>query len=445
MTLAMPAVNSPPLFRPFVISAIFKRIPNSINFSFMLRQATIILLCFILMSSSNAQTNFQKDFDFYWKSVDENFAYFHRQKANWEKVRQIYQPFLDTINNNKDFISLLEKVNNELYNGHVFLNTNTPASNRLIPSGADLKVEWRTEKFVVTELRQGYNAEQSGITVGTELVRFNSVPVPDAVKQFLPRSVLKPEKAMYEYAANMLLAGTHDTRRVITARVNGKERDFYPDANGNKTEVNEISLLEGKMLQGNIGYIKINNSLGNLDLIQAFDHKLDSLMNTNALILDLRETGSGGTSTVARAIMGRFVTKEQPYQKHIYTAEEMETGIRRSTLELVSPRKKIYNKPMVVLVGYWTGSMGEGMAVAFDGMHRARVAGTAMAGLLGEIYTFTMPETGISFSFPCVQLQHINGLPREDFIPPILVKDQRQAIEKAIEMLSKKNRTGRDR
>jgi carboxyl-terminal processing protease len=227
--------------------------------------------------------------------------------------------------------------------------------------------------------------------------------------------------------------------------VNGKERDFYPDANGNKTEVNEISLLESKMLQGNIGYIQINNSLGNLDLIQAFDHKLDSLMNTNALILDLRETGRGGTSTVARAIMGRFDTKEQDYQKHIYTAEEMETGIRRSTLELVSPRKKIYTKPIVVLVGYWTGSMGEGMAVAFDGMHRARVAGTAMAGLLGEIYTFTMPETGISFSFPCVQLQHINGLPREDFIPPILVKDQSQAVEKAIELLRKSPGTGRRR
>ncbi len=165
------------------------------------------------------------------------------------------------------------------------------------------------------------------------------------------------------------------------------------------------------------GYIKINNSLGNTGLIKAFDRALDSLLDSPALILDMRETPSGGNTIVARAIMGRFTDKELPYQKHIYTSEEKETGIRRSTLELVSPRERIYPGHLIVLVGYWTGSMGEGMAIGFDGMHKATVMGTKMAGLLGEIYSFETPETKIPFSFPCVQLQHINGQPREDFVP----------------------------
>jgi hypothetical protein len=50
-------------------------------------------------------------------------------------------------------------------------------------------------------------------------------------------------------------------------------------------------------------------------------------------------------------------------------------------------------------------------------MKKARIMGTKMAGLLGEIYSFETPENKIPFSFPCVQLQHINGQPREDFIP----------------------------
>jgi carboxyl-terminal processing protease len=243
---------------------------------------------------------------------------------------------------------------------------------------------------------------------------------------------------MYEYAANMLLAGTHDRKRKITIMQNGREKIFNPDSLPNKTEENPPRLLEEKLLPGNIGYIKINNSLGNPDLVAAFDNTLKNFSNTIGLVIDLRETPSGGNTSVARGIMGRFISNEQPYQKHIYSLEEKETGIRRSALELVSPRVPLYKKPLVVLVGYWTGSMGEGIAIGFDGMKRATIAGTQMAGLLGEIFTFRTPELYIPFSIPCVKLQHINGQPREDFIPPVLIKDQKQALQIASGLLRKK-------
>ena len=204
-----------------------------------------------------------------------------------------------------------------------------------------------------------------------------------------------------------------------------------------KLKSNYSTVLESKTISQNIGYIKINNSLGNSDLIEAFDKALDGMMNTNGMILDLRETPSGGTTIIARAIMSRFINEELPYQKHIYTAEEKETGIRRSTLELVSPRGKIYSKPLVVLVNYWTASMGEGIAIGFAGMHRAKIMGTKMAGLLGEIFSFETPELKIPFSFPCVQLQTVDGKPREDFVPDYLVTDQKNMISTASKLLLK--------
>jgi hypothetical protein len=49
-----------------------------------------------------------------------------------------------------------------------------------------------------------------------------------------------------------------------------------------------------------------------------------------------------------------------PYQKHELASEERMTGVRRSWLELVSPRGEfVYSKPVAVLVNRWTGSMGE--------------------------------------------------------------------------------------
>jgi carboxyl-terminal processing protease len=72
--------------------------------------------------------------------------------------------------------------------------------------------------------------------------------------------------------------------------------------------------------------------------------------------------------------------------------------------------------------------MGEGMAIGFDAMKRGTIMGTKMAGLLGEIYSFEAPETHVTFSFPCVQLQHVNGQPREDFVPEVIVSDPKQLL-----------------
>ena len=384
-----------------------------------------------------AQSKFEKDFLFYWQTIDDNFAYFDRQKIDWKKVKEVYEKAAESITNQNDFVHFLESVNNELYNGHVFLNMNTQTSNRTIPSGSDLKVSWLNRQFMITELRENFNAENCGLAVDMQVIKFNDTPIEEAVKKLLPRTAETMNKEMYEYAANMLLAGTHNSPRKVTTLLKGREQTFYPDSLPNKTEKSDTALLEKKLLPGNIGYIKINNSLGNSELVEAFDNTLNSFLNTNGLILDMRETPSGGTTSIARGIMGRFTSKELPYQKHIYSSEEKETGIKRSALELVSPRGIIYKKQLVILVGNWTGSMGEGMAIGFDGMKRATIAGTQMAGLLGEIFTFRTPALNIPFSFPCVKLQHINGQPREDFIPPVYIKDQKQGIEIAGNLLRK--------
>ena len=404
-----------------------------------MRKVISILIFLLLAATAFGQTKFQKDFSYYWQTVNDNFAYFGEQKTNWEKVKTIYQPIVDTIKTEDGFIHLLEAANNELYNGHVFLNRNTNSSNRLIPTGADLKIIYKNNKFIIDEIRTGFNADLCGLSRGMIITKFNGIHIDEAVSKLLPKSVTAFETPMYEYAATFLLAGTHDTKRKITVLVDGIEKSFYLDNIPNKTEKNYSTVLESKTLPQNIGYIKINNSLGNLDLIEAFDKALDGMMKTNELILDLRETPSGGTTVIARAIMSRFINKELPYQKHIYTAEEKETGIRRRTLELVSPRGKIYSKPLVVLVNYWTASMGEGIAIGFEGMHRAKIIGTKMAGLLGEIFSFETPELNIPFSFPCVQLQTVDGQPREDFVPEYLVTDQKGMVQNAAELLTEEN------
>jgi carboxyl-terminal processing protease len=402
-----------------------------------MRTTTFIFL-WLLSSSAYGQTKYQKDFDFYWKTVKDNFAYFDLQKTNWDKARAIYQPLVDTITTTRAFVQLLESVNNELYNGHISLNTNLPSSNRLIPTGADLWVTYQKKQFIITAIREGYGAEQSGLKRGMSITHYNGVPMDNAVQDFLPKSVSVHDERMYEYAANMLLAGRHNIKRSITALWNGLEKTYYPDSLTNRTELGFATILEYRVLPSGIGIIKINNSLGNDALIKAFDDALDSLWLTKGLIIDLRETPSGGNTTVARAIMSRFIEKEMPYQKHCLPSEEKQYGVKRSWIELVSPRGKIYQKPLVLLVNRWTGSMGEGIAIGFDGMNRAWIVGDKMAGLLGAIYSFSLPETNIGFSIPVEKLFHVNGTPREDFTPKFLVSDNKDYLPLATRVLTKK-------
>ena len=142
---------------------------------------------------------------------------------------------------------------------------------------------------------------------------------------------------------------------------------------------------------------------------------LEELRDTAGLVLDLRNTPSGGITTVARGILGRFVERETPYQRHELPGEERDTGVRRAWLELVAPRGPFrYDRPVVVLVGRWTASMGEGLAVAFDAFG-APVIGGRMAGLRGAIEAFILPESGFTIRIPVERLSHVDGTPRERF------------------------------
>lgn len=388
---------------------------------------TFLLTLFLAGNTVFAQTKYQKDFIEFWTDINNQYAYLDQQHIDWQKVREIYEPKAEKITNDGEFIQFLELVLNELHNSHSSLNTNLSTSNRLVPSGSDLYVEKENNKFYIRDLRKNFGADLSGLKTGMEIKLFNGKPIEEQLNKFLPKYTNNPNQKMYQYALNMLFAGTHDTKREITVIENGKEKTYSPITYTNKNE-----LLYSRILNKNTAYIKINNSLANNDLIQEFDTTLDSMLQYKNLIIDLTETPGGGNTTVARAIMGRFTDQLLPYQIHEFDENQYQT--KRHWVEYVSPRKDIYKGNVYVLVGHWTGSMGEGIAIGFDGMKRAQIIGTQMAGLIGAISNFQLSETKMGYQFPTERLYHINGTPREDFSPEILTENSEKTIEKAKEI-----------
>jgi carboxyl-terminal processing protease len=121
---------------------------------------------------------------------------------------------------------------------------------------------------------------------------------------------------------------------------------------------------------------------------------------------------------IARAIMGWFVDKPTYYQTHSRPVEERATGIARQWVEQVLPRSgRRHTGPVEVLVGRWTGSMGEGLALGL-GETGACVRGEPMAGLLGAIEDLSVgPLSGVTIKLPTERLMSVGGLPRESFVP----------------------------
>jgi len=381
---------------------------------------TCLFLSFGLLGQDNASTRYRQDFDFFWTTVNDNYCYWNKKQTDWQKVRAIYEPLADTVTTKENFIGLLEKAFYELYDHHASLNTNTAASRRLVPSGTDIWAEYVKGIPLIKEVKRGSGAENCGLRPGMQIEAMNDAPIERAIQSFLPLCLARPDDEAENYALRLVLAGNHSGVRKITIIQAGKQHVYYPDQPVNLLEEkNSKNEIESKILKGNIGYIVINNSLGDEDLVRLFDSVLTKLEPTSALILDLRNTPSGGITTVARAIIGRFISKEGLYQKHELSSEEKETGIKRSWVEIVSPRKPFYRKPLIVLADHWTGSVGEGIVIGFDALKRATIIGTPMAGLNGAIYSFKMPNTGIGFSFPAEKIFHVNGTPREDFHPAI--------------------------
>jgi C-terminal processing protease CtpA/Prc len=400
-------------------------------------------------AASFSKEQYREDFNFFWKSIDEEYCYFNKKNIDWQKVKEIYLPLMDTITSRASFAAILEKALYELYDHHAGLGSNTGNSRRLVPTATDTWAAYINGKPMITEVRKGFGTEAAGIMAGMEVAAVNDVPVQQAIQPFLPWAVKQADTEAKSFALRLVLAGNHIQPRKLTVKYREAVKDYFPDANGMLLEsIHYTSAIEAKITSG-IGYIKINNRLFDDGLIPIFDSVMHTMEHTRALVLDMRETPSGGNTSVARAILGWFINKEHFYQQHEYYAEEKTNGIKRSWQEIVSPRPgKYYSKPLAVLCNHWTGSVGEGIVIGFDALNRpaTTIFGTAMARLSGAVYSYQMPNTNIRFSFPAERLYHINGQPREQYLPRTFIdmlKANKTAgqdiiLEKAINYLNKK-------
>ena len=286
----------------------------------------------------------------------------------------------------------------------------------VVPTYADLWVVSREGQYIIDAVREGSPAALAGIQPGNALVALDDIGTASAVSAFWRELGLAINPARADYAARVLAAGRRDRpRRLSISDATGRVRQLtLPSLYSVVSEQHPpltISTNETRTV------IRFNNSLGDDATIAAFDTAMQLIPPSQEVVLDLRDTPSGGNTTVARAVMGWFTNKPHGYQVHNRPVEERETGIARQWIEQVLPRSGKYHRGRpTIWVGRWTGSMGEGLAIGFASM-RAKVRGGPMAELNGSVEDLKIGDADMCIKLPTERLMTTTHTPREQFLP----------------------------
>ncbi len=353
------------------------------------------------------------DFDQMWHEVTEGYVYLGDKAAAWAGVRSRYGARVARAHTLDEWTSVLANALSELGDFHIEVDPRPRNDWRPVPTCAMVWAEWRDGLAVITGVQPGGNAARAGVQPGDTVQALDGRDIATAV----PAS-LSP--TMRNHLLLQLLAGrtgTDVTIQLAAPRQPAQSVRLRTDCAVDRPS-QPVSVSRSDR---GYGVIRFNNSLGDGRTVPAFDQALDSLQDAPGLILDLRDTLSGGNSSVALGILGRFITARAPYQMH-RIPNYGQSDIERVWLEEASPRGPFtYTKPLVVLADHWTGSMGEGIAVGLDALRRATAVGTSMGRLNGSVQAVTLDRTHVEVHIPEEQTFHVNGTPRHEWNPPVLV------------------------
>lgn len=383
-----------------------------------------LLLGVLLLAAPNANAadaNFAKRFTKIWGELDRKYCYFIDSNIDWKKAYDFYFPLAQKCQSESEFINLIDALLRETLDAHTHIKNPKEGAPRWPPY--DLYVADEFGNCIIHAVHEYSSAKENGLKAYDQILEINDIPIYNLAQNLKPKSLIKPDKKTLNYLLNLAVAGNRGkTRKIKYLKKDGSietiilplyKGTFPPD-------------FDTKMLDSNIGYIAIH-TFGDDAIIKQFDKALEDFKNTKGLIIDVRYNG-GGDTAIARPIMGRFIKTKKPYAQ---MAKRKAQELGEKWIEYVDARGPFtYEKPVVVLCNHWSASMAEGFPMGMRAICGAKVLGTKMMGLGAAVYSSN--AGGIDFQYSAEPVYDINGKLRDNFMPDIMLDDEIDFIQKAL-------------
>jgi carboxyl-terminal processing protease len=352
--------------------------------------------------------------------LHEGYGYFQRSGIDGDAILSAFEQRARAARSDKAFIDILQLVSHNFADPHFIVGPFDSDDWAIIPTASDLFGVYDGTNFRIEDVRTDSDALAKGVHPGMTVLRIDGQTPRAAIEEITGRGFASLSAPQIGFAFNVALAGRRKQPRSLDV-LEGRQRRMFALV---PTADQASRVADGPLLtverQGSLGIIRINNALGDQALIAQFATALDSLKDTGTLLIDLRNTPSGGNTSVARGIMGHFVDHDRPYQMHVIPYESRVLGPTRKFMEFVAPYGARYSGKVYVAGGRWTGSMGEGLMIGFDAIG-ATTVGSDLAHLLGALSNERIDGSAAKVDLGTEQLFTVTGLPREAYHPQILI------------------------
>lgn len=321
-------------------------------------------------------------------------------ELNLDSLYVNFIPKVRQTNNTLEYYRTLENFCSFIKDGHTRVNIPNELYQKLYYR-PPIRTQMIENKVLVTAVLED-SLRKIGIYPGLEIKSIDGIPV----KQYAEQNVVPYQSSstrqnmntnVYEY---YLLCGSKNSSVVIEFGEN-KNPVLKKVLRRTYSRIQSYSnLFEFKMLQNDIAYVALN-SFGYKKLIARFDSVFASIMESKALIIDIR-LNTGGNSDIAYNILGYLTnkpfrilkSKTREYYPYYRTRG---IGIRWYDLpdiEWPANGRKYFSKPIAILTGANTGSSAEDFCAAFSSMKRGIIIGERTAGTTGQPLVFGLPGGG---------------------------------------------------
>ena len=257
-----------------------------------------------------------------WREFDElvrlRYGYLERPGIHGDAILRHFAPAAEATKTPPQFIDVLQLVAHNFADPHFIVGPLNDDDYAVFPTSADLFAEGVGESFSIVDVRRDSDAAARGVTPGARVVTIDGLSPQLAIERALGRPFAELSREQKNAGINIALAGRRHHRRSLVLASGAETRSFdLAPTNALADSIAARAPVTVDRRPGGVAVIRIENSLGNNATIQAFAGALNSVRDSRRLVIDLRNTPSGGNTTVARGILGHFVDREHPYQIHV--------------------------------------------------------------------------------------------------------------------------------
>ncbi len=365
-----------------------------------------------------------------WDEFEEllrtRYAYIERDDVDVDAQLVRSKALAAQVADEAEFRSLIHRTALTFMDPHLIVGPFTGEDYAIIMTAAEMDARLEGGVLRIADIRRDSPAFAAGIRTGDEILAVDGMAPREAARRPFGAVLPEPTPAQFDYGATLAVNGRRGHARTLAVQsASGETREVTLASTSDFLRgLSEREIVSVDFVGENkdVAHLRIANALGNNDLITAFDAAMEQAAGAKALILDLRDTPSGGNTEVGRSIIGHFVTEVSPYQMHRIPALEREFTVPRQFVEYVFPRGPHFAGPVAVLHGRWTGSMGEGVVIGMDAAApNAVTIGSDMGDLLGALWNFTLEKSKARVDLGGESMFHVDGTPREDYVADIAV------------------------